>query len=51
MRRWGLPKARAPEAQTGDGQSRSILSNRRIAIIILGLIVAAGILAIAWFFL
>jgi hypothetical protein len=48
MRRWGLPQVGAPEA---EGQSRSILSNRRIAITMLGLIVAAVLLAIAWFFL
>ena len=51
MRRWGLPQVGAPEAHTGDGQSRSILSNRRIAIIILGLVVAAVLLATAWFYL
>jgi hypothetical protein len=40
-----------PEAGTGDEQSRSILGNRRKAIIAVGLIISAILLAIAWFYL
>ena len=39
------------KARTGDGQSRSILGNRRKAILAVGLIRSAILLAIAWFYL
>ena len=40
-----------PEARAGDDQARSILGNRRKAIVAVGLITSVILLAIAWFYL